>query len=203
MSTWNYMKNGVQHGPISTEELRGLLLSGALARDTMVWKPGLPKWEPAYAHAELAADIPPPFPEGNPPPLPPPLRATPFAASTPEAVAPEAADVERNKVFAVISYLPPFLFLVALIAARQSRFAMYHCNQAIVLLLAAIVCGIINTVLGWILVFIPILGWMLLAAIHFILFFGVITLAIIGIMNAAKGVCKPLPFIGHRLTLVQ
>jgi uncharacterized membrane protein len=179
------MKNGAQAGPISTEELRSLLSSGALPSDTMVWRQGLASWEPARIQADLATSMPPaaPLPVG--------------------AVAVDSADVEKNKVFAVICYLPPLLFIVSLIAARQSKFAMYHCNQALVLTIAAFAFSIINMILGMVLVFIPVLGWMIMMVLHLGLFFGCLALVVMGLINAANGVCKPLPVIGHRFTLIK
>jgi hypothetical protein len=35
------------------------------------------------------------------------------------------------------------------------------------------------------------------------IFIGIIALVIMGIINAANGVCKPLPVIGNRFTLVK
>jgi len=55
MSTWHYMKNGVQTGPVTTEELTALLASGAIASDTMVWRQGLAGWVAAATLPEFSA----------------------------------------------------------------------------------------------------------------------------------------------------
>ena len=193
MSTWHYMKNGAQAGPVSTDELKALLASGTIKADTLVWREGLPGWVASSTLSEFA---------GAAPVAPP---APPAAASSggPGVLTPEADDVEKNKVFAVLSYLPPLLFIVALIAARTSKFAMYHCNQGLVLTLAAIAAGVINMVLGMALVFIPFLGWFLMSVLNLGCFVGTVALAVIGIINAANGVCKPLPYIGNRFTIVK
>ena len=191
MSTWHYMKNGAQNGPVTVDEIRSLLTSGALNSDALVWREGLAGWVPANSLTEFSG-------AGQP-------AAAPALAVPPPpgAVTPDAADVEKNKIFAILSYLPPFLFLVPLLAARESKFAMYHCNQGLVLTLAAIAFGIVNMVLGMILVFIPFLGWFLMFVLHLAVFVGTLALAVIGIINAANGVCKPLPVIGGRFTLVK
>lgn len=189
MNTWHYMKNGAQSGPATTDELRTSISSGVLGTDTLVWREGLTTWVAANSLSEFAGLQPPPAPVS--------------AVGGPTVMTADPADVEKNKVFAVLSYLPPLLFIVALIAARPSRFAMYHCNQGLVLTLAAIACAIANMLLDMVLVFIPVLGWLLMMALHLGLFIGVIALAIMGIINAANGVCKPLPVIGHRFTLVK
>jgi uncharacterized membrane protein len=180
------MKNGAQSGPATTDELRASISSGGITANTLVWREGLAGWVAANTLNEFAGLTPPP-----------PSSA---ATGTPAA---DPADVEKNKVFAVLSYLPPLLFIVALIAARPSKFAMYHCNQGLVLTLAAIAAGLANMVLDMVLMLIPVLGWLLMMALHLGLFVGVIALVITGVINAANGVCKPLPVIGNRFTLVK
>jgi uncharacterized membrane protein len=182
---WHYMNNGVQTGPATADEIKALITSGTIKADTLVWREGLPSWVAVSTQADFAGAVPP----TAPPPPPAPAGA--------------AGDVEQNKVFAVLSYLPPFLFLVPLLAARQSKFAMYHCNQGIVLTLAAFVVSLANMILDHILVFIPFLGWLLMAVLSMGIFIGIIVLVIMGIINAAGGVCKPLPLIGNRFTLVK
>lgn len=92
------------------------------------------------------------------------------------------ADVNENKWIAVIAYI---IFFLPLIVAKQSRFAMYHANQGLVLLLLGIAC---NIVLG----LIPVIGWILLPIANL----ATLVLAIIGIIQAANGQVKPLPVIG-------
>ncbi|GGO00859.1 DUF4870 domain-containing protein [Saccharibacillus kuerlensis] len=90
-------------------------------------------------------------------------------------------DKENNKAIAALSYL---LFFLPLLAARNSRFAMYHANQSLVFLLAMF-AG--NFVLG----LIPFIGWLLIP------FFNLAGLGymIIGVMNAVGGKTQPLPFM--------
>ena len=89
-------------------------------------------------------------------------------------------DISSNKVMAILSYIG-ILVLIPLLAAKDSPFARYHANQGLVLL----VFHIIFLILGKLWAF---LGW-----IGGILWF---ILAIIGIINAAKGLAKELPIIG-------
>jgi uncharacterized membrane protein len=92
-------------------------------------------------------------------------------------------DVEKNKVMAVLAYI---LFLIPLLAAKESKFAMFHTNQGLVLFLGAIAVNIVGGI-------IPILGWFVILPLGNLFIF---ILAIIGIINAAKGEAKPLPLIG-------
>ncbi len=187
---WHYMKNGVQTGPATTDEIKSQITSGAIKADTLVWREGLAAWAAANTQPDFAGVVPPAAPP--PPPV-----------GGPGAVISDAADIEQNKIFGILAYLPPLLFLVGLIAARQSKFAMYHCNQGLVLTLAAIVVSIANMIADAILAHIPILGWLLMLVLNLAIFVGIIVLVVMGILNAANGVCKPLPVIGNRFTLIK
>jgi len=95
----------------------------------------------------------------------------------------DTKDINENKAMAVLAYI---LFFIPLLAAKESKFAMYHANQGLVLFLSAMAVNVVGSI-------IPVLGW------FFILTLGnlaVIVLAVLGIINAAKGEEKPLPLIG-------
>ena len=81
--------------------------------------------------------------------------------------------------------------LIPLLAAKDSRFARFHCNQGLVLAIAEIICWIALSILGGL----PIIGWIfrVIASV-----FGLVCLifAILGIVNAANGRAKELPFVG-------
>lgn len=187
---WYYLQEGIQHGPTTLDEIRALISSGRLRADALVWREGMATWAAANTVAEFAGAVPPP----------PPPAAGGAGSGT---CVPEAEDVERNKVFAVLAYLPPFLFLVPLLAARESKYAMYHCNQGLVLTLAALAGWVLLALVHPGFMFIPAVGWLLLSVLHLALFVGSVVLAIIGIVNAANGICRPLPLIGHRFTFVK
>lgn len=117
-------------------------------------------------------------------------QATPEQKTAPMPSAPvvENSDVEKNKVMAIVGYILPILFFIPLIneSSKNSPFAKFHANQQLVLLIAAIAVDIIGSV-------IPLLGWFLILPIGSVV---VLVLAILGIVNAAKGEMKPLPIIG-------
>lgn len=94
----------------------------------------------------------------------------------------DPVDAAENKVIGILAYI---IFFLPLLVAKQSRFAMYHANQGLLVLLLGIAC---NIVLG----FIPIIGWILLPLANL----GTLALTIIGIIQAANGQMKPLPLIG-------
>jgi uncharacterized RDD family membrane protein YckC len=50
--TWYYVESGQQRGPVSEGELQGLVQSGVVRDDTMVWREGMANWQ---AYREAAA----------------------------------------------------------------------------------------------------------------------------------------------------
>jgi len=96
----------------------------------------------------------------------------------------DKADVEKNKAMAILAY---FIFFLPLLAAKDSKFAMYHANQGLNLFLFAMIGWVVSFVTAFILI-----GFL----IGFIVWIATIVFLILGIINAAKGEVKPLPFIG-------
>ena len=98
------------------------------------------------------------------------------------------SDVEKNKAMAIIGYIIPILFFIPLLSeeSKKSPFAKFHANQQLMLLIAAIIVNVVGGI-------IPIIGWFILLPIGSII---LIILAIMGIINAAKGAIKKLPIIG-------
>ncbi|PYI55705.1 DUF4870 domain-containing protein [Paenibacillus flagellatus] len=100
----------------------------------------------------------------------------------PTGPASESSDIEQNKGMAILAYL---LFFVPLLAAKESPYARYHANQGFLLFLVALVA---NVVLG----IIPIIGWLLLPVVNLV----IVAFVVLGMVRAASGQKKPLPFIG-------
>jgi hypothetical protein len=50
---WYYSKNGTQLGPVEEGELRAKLAAGEVSQADLVWKDGMPDWQPAARVAEL------------------------------------------------------------------------------------------------------------------------------------------------------
>lgn len=98
-------------------------------------------------------------------------------------------DVNENKGMAIVAYI---IFFIPLIAAKGSKFAMYHANQGLVLFLLAVVVNVVGMVIPW-------LGWFLIIPLGYIF---VLILAIIGIINASGGKQVPLPLIG-KITIIK
>lgn len=96
----------------------------------------------------------------------------------------------NTKLFSILSYIT-ILWLVGLLAAPEDKTVKFHVNQGLILFILEIAVNIVGAILG----FIPVIGWILSIIIYLanILF---LVLAILGIINAANGAEKELPFIG-------
>lgn len=97
------------------------------------------------------------------------------------------SDAEKNKAMGIVGYIIPILFFIPLVTdAKNSPFAKFHANQQLMLLIAAVVVNVVGGI-------IPIIGWFIILPLGSIF---LIVVAIMGIINAAKGEMKELPLIG-------
>ena len=105
-------------------------------------------------------------------------------------------DIEQNKTMALLAYLGPLVF-VPMFAAKESKFARFHSNQGLILLIVMIAWTIIYRVLIAILINIGTFGLLALISTILSLVYIIFTiLVIIGIVNALNGKAKELPIIG-------
>lgn len=88
-----------------------------------------------------------------------------------------------NTTMAIIAYI---LFFVPLLTeSKDDPFVKFHVKQGLVLFLAWVIVTIFSMV--------PIIGWLLGP----ILGIALLLLLVVGILNAANGEMKQLPFIGQ------
>ena len=106
----------------------------------------------------------------------------------------DAADIQQNKAMSILAYFGP-LVLIPIFAAKGSKFARYHSNQGLLLLIACIAWSIVYGILSSIILAI---SWRLyfITSIIGLVSLVFLVLAIIGIINAANGRAKELPVIG-------
>lgn len=95
----------------------------------------------------------------------------------------DPADIEKNKGLAILSYI---LFFIPLLAAKESKFAMYHANQGLILFLVSLIINVVGSI-------IPIIGLLIIIPVGDL---AVLIWAILGITKAASGKIAPLPVIG-------
>lgn len=103
-------------------------------------------------------------------------------------------DAQANKLAAVFAYLG-ILVVVTFIMAPDSKFARYHANQGICLLITSAVYSIASKIIMGIFKFIPIIG-ALVSMVLSLVGLVFLVLMIIGIVNVVNGETKPLPIIG-------
>lgn len=106
----------------------------------------------------------------------------------------EAKDIQENRVICFFAYLS-WLVLVPILANPNSKYARFHSNQGLILL----ICSTIVSIAQWVVKY---------AANHISLLFsignivlgvaqaGCVVLAIIGLVNVYRNRAKELPLIG-------
>lgn len=102
----------------------------------------------------------------------------------------DPADIEGNKVMAILAYLS-WLVLIPLFAAKNSQFARFHVNQGLVLAIAEIISWVVLGILSAI----PFIGW-LFGLIDGIFSIVCLIFTVLGVVNAVNGRAKELPIVG-------
>lgn len=93
------------------------------------------------------------------------------------------ADVQENRSLGYLCYLGPLL-IIPLLVRPKSRFLRYHCNQGLLLLIAAVLVGIFDGLPG--------IGWLIGIAGSIATLIWLVQ----GMLNVNRGVRRPLPLIG-------
>lgn len=99
--------------------------------------------------------------------------------------------VEKDQNIKTMAALAYIIFFIPMITNKDSKFAIYHANQGLVLLLTVIVLNVVTGFLGGLLFF---FGGFFLWGVPGVV--GIV-LAVIGILNALNGEMKPLPLVGN------
>ncbi len=113
---------------------------------------------------------------------------------TTEAPAAKAGAASQDvKTMAALAYI---IFFIPMLTNKDSKFAMFHANQGLLLLISVVVLNFVVGILGGITFF---FGGFLLWGLP-----GLVGLifAIMGIMGALNGEMKPLPVVGG-ITLIK
>ena len=111
MSNWYYADRDRQrHGPMDAAALAQAFNAGRIGQDALVWREGLPDWQPLGRHAAELGLL------GDAPVAPPPADPAPFAT---ESVAPAAADWRSAVPGATVEPASPYAAPRATIAREQ------------------------------------------------------------------------------------
>jgi len=206
MSDWYYAVDNEQKGPINESELKADLAANKIPADSLVWKDGMDNWTPANQVPAFMFRQPPAPAKVQPPAALPAAAVAPAynnpdstkpvdlssLAGTPESLEVSAEDAEKNKVMGILAYVF-ILWLVPLLAAKDSPFAKYHANQGLVLFLFEIILSIACSILT---VVLSMIGLGFLGIVLSLAQLTPLVLLVMGIINAANGKCVPLPVIG-------
>jgi len=95
-------------------------------------------------------------------------------------------EIEEGKTMGGVAYITWIGLLIAFITGKENRYVMYHVQQALIVLLFALLTPI------------PVLGW--------IIGLGCLVFAIIGLLNGFGGKVQPVPVIGtivYKFNLVK
>jgi uncharacterized membrane protein len=107
-------------------------------------------------------------------------------------VKPVEGEVQENKVIFILAYLG-ILFFLPLVTTPNSKAGRFHANQGLVLLITGIAGQIVFSILQaitWRL-------WILVSLLSTVWGIALFALMVIGMINANKGLQKPLPVIGN------
>ncbi len=104
---------------------------------------------------------------------------------TTQTIAVPQDQVETGKLFAILSYVVPFFFLVPLIQ-RENRFAHFHARQVLGFVMFALALNLA----------VQIIPAAISTTVGPILLFAQVTLLVFGIYHAAIGRATQLPVIG-------
>ncbi len=111
---------------------------------------------------------------------------------------PPSAPAGEDKTVAILSYCTLIGFIIALImhSSKKTQLGTFHLQQALGLIVASIVAWIPVMIVTIIFAFIPGIGRLLSMVVSYGYMFGVLALAVIGIIAANNSQQKPLPVIG-------
>ncbi len=108
---------------------------------------------------------------------------------------------ENSKICAVLAYI----FLIGVIwyfadeKMKKSAFAKFHVKQGLFLFIVGISLAVLFSIVSTVLVFIPIIGWILgalLVPVGLVVNIGLLVLWVFGLINAASEKKEPVPLIG-------
>lgn len=94
-------------------------------------------------------------------------------------------NIDEVKAVSAVAYLG-ILFFIPMVTNPKSDFAMFHANQGLLLLIAAVIVNVLGSM-------IPIIGWFIIWPLGSIF---ILILFIMGLINALNGHKKRLPLIG-------
>ncbi|MBU1166795.1 DUF4870 domain-containing protein [Patescibacteria group bacterium] len=103
----------------------------------------------------------------------------------------DSKDLEDSQPLTYLSYVG-LLFLVPLLAKRESKFAQFHAKQGMTLYIGLFVILFAVAFVAWI----PFIGWMVMMLVYPAAIIFTLVCMILGLINVSRGEMKPLPVVG-------
>ncbi len=102
----------------------------------------------------------------------------------------EVKEADDDKLFAFLATFFTIIgFLVVILAKKKSEYVKFYAKQGIVIFIASLIVGAI----GWVVFWIPVLGWIIKTGMSIIL----LVLWLISWINALSGEMKETPLVGE------
>ena len=98
---------------------------------------------------------------------------------------------EDGKAMGILSYIIP---LIPYFVEKNNKFVKYHATQGMNLLIISLIYAVAYSILSFIFLFIPVVGWIVVALIG-LLGFGILALCIMGIIDVCNGKARELPIV--------
>ncbi len=98
---------------------------------------------------------------------------------------------EDGKAMGILSYIIP---LIPYFVEKDNKFVKYHATQGMNLLIISLIYAVAYSILSFIFLFIPVVGWIVVALIG-LLGFGILALCIMGIIDVCNGKARELPIV--------
>lgn len=108
---------------------------------------------------------------------------------------------ELDKTVGIVAYMTLIGWIIALVMngekkGEEKSFGAFHLRQMLGLIIFGFGSGIVYAILAMILIFIPVVGWIVLVLVQLGLFGGLLALWIMGVIAASNGEKKQIPIIG-------
>jgi uncharacterized protein len=101
---------------------------------------------------------------------------------------PNKIENDKNLFAFLATFLSIIGFIIVLIAKRDDKYVMFYAKQSLVIFIMAIIAGFISGIL----VFLPVIGWIISAALHILIFLA----WLLSWIYALSGEMKDVPLAG-------
>lgn len=116
--------------------------------------------------------------------------------TAPDLTAPTSTGLQANVAGALAYILGPITGIAFLVLEKESRFVRFHAAQSVAVGVAMIALSIALSILGGVLAFIPILGWIVALLLSFGVAIGSFVLWIMLMWRAFQGQEWEVPVVG-------